>query len=147
MHFLAIVLFLQLEILGEFLMYYYLHPIQVQGVAIQQCCIPDVCKLKIKNWLITHQSQCPWLCFFIIFTVSIWFNPIPRGLKYNLFQLLNLSNLWVIGKESSTLSKKMWSWQRKKFLWREMCGNISAVSKHFFGSRQTLLCENKTYNN
>ena len=59
----------------------------------------------------------------------------------------NLSNLWVIEKESSPLNQKMWSWQRKKISWCEMCGYISAVSKRFFKSRQTFLGENKTYNN
>ena len=58
----------------------------------------------------------------------------------------NLSNLWVIEKESSSLSQKMWSWRRKKNLWREMRRKNSAVSKHFFKSRQIFLSENKTYN-
>ena len=58
----------------------------------------------------------------------------------------NLSNLWVIEKESSTLSQKMWSWRREKNSCREMCGKMSGVSKHFFESRQTFLGENKTYN-
>ena len=101
-------------------------------------------------------------------------NPIPRGLKYKLFHakgaymppplgillqrslkctqiyansyISNLSYLWVIEKESSTLSQKMWSWRRKKNLWREMRGKNSAVSKRFFKSRQIFLGENKTYN-
>ena len=56
------------------------------------------------------------------------------------------SNLWVIEKESSTFSQKMWSWQRKRISWGEMCGKISAVSKRFFERRQTFLGKNKTYN-